>query len=273
MTTDLDVAQEARREARRPWVGYVGRIGLAAQGVCFGIIGALAIELAIGAGGEATEPQGAFHALARDAWTRVLLVALTIGFVSYAMWRFAQALFDRGGMGSDLSGRARRAIQLGQGLIYAGLAFSALRVLLGARSSTANDKHPAAGVLGWPAGRELVGLAAAVVLVVGGVTAYWAVSRRFKESLATEQMSRATDRLVTFLGLTGLTSLALVCAVVAWFLFKAAIQFDPQDAVSLGGALGKLSHADYGSYLLAAVAVGLIDFAVFDLYQARYHQA
>jgi hypothetical protein len=176
-------------------------------------------------------------------------------------------------MGSDLSGLGRRGIQLGQGLIYSGLAASAVRVLFGAHSSSGNQQHPAAGVLGWPAGRELVGLAAAVVLVVGGVTAYWAASLRFKESLATGQMSEATERLVTALGVIGLFSLGVVCAVVSWFLFKAAIEFDPQDAVSLGGALSKLSHADYGSYLLAIVAAGLIAFAVFDLFQARYHKA
>jgi hypothetical protein len=267
------VAREARREARRPWVGYLGRFGLAAQGVCFGIIGALAIGLAAGVGGQATDPQGAFHALARSGWTRILLLVLAAGFVGYSLWRFAQALLDRGGMGSDLSGLARRGIQLGQGLIYAGLAASAVHVLLGAHSSSGKQQHPAAGVLGWPAGRELVGLAAAVVLVVGGVTAYWALSLRFKESLATGEMNRATERLVTALGVVGLCSLGLVCVVVSWFLFKAAIEFDPQDAVSLGGALAKLAHADYGSYLLAVVAAGLIVFAVFDLFQARYHQA
>jgi hypothetical protein len=273
LSAKAEVAHEAQREARRPWIGYLGRLGLAAQGVCFGIIGALAIGLAVGAGGEATDPQGAFHALARDGWTRILLIVLVIGFLGYAIWRFAQALFDRGGMGSDMSGLGRRAIQLVQGLIYVGLTVSALRILLGGKSNSGKQRHLAAGVLGWPGGRELVGMVAVVLLVIGGVTAYWALSRRFKESLATGEMGPGTERLVTALGLIGLLSLAVISAVVAGFLFKAAIQFDPRDAVSLGGALGKLAHADYGSYLLGLIATGLIVFACFDLFQARYHQA
>lgn len=264
--------RQAKREARSPWIGYLGRAGLASQGTCFGIIGALAIELAAGTGGEASDPQGAFHALARHGWTKLVLIVLVAGFVAYSIWRFAQALLDRGGMGHDLGGLGRRGIQLGQGLIYLGLAASAVHVLLGARSS-GNSRHPAAGVLGWPGGRELVGLAAAVLVVVAGVTAYWALSLRFKESLETEQMSRPIERIVTALGMIGLMSLGAAFAVIAWFLFKAAIQFDPQDAVSLGGALSKLAHAAYGSYVLGAVAAGFIVFAVFDLFQARYHRA
>lgn len=265
--------RQAKREARSPWIGYLGRAGLASQGTCFGIIGALAIELAAGTGGEASDPQGAFHALARHGWTKLVLIVLVAGFVAYSIWRFAQALLDRGGMGHDLGGLGRRGIQLGQGLIYLGLAASAVHVLLGARSSSGNSRHPAAGVLGWPGGRELVGLAAAVLVVVAGVTAYWALSLRFKESLETEQMSRPIERIVTALGVIGLMSLGAAFAIIAWFLFKAAIQFDPQDAVSLGGALSKLAHAAYGSYVLGAVAAGFIVFAVFDLFQARYHRA
>jgi hypothetical protein len=271
-----DVARlrnKARREARRPWVGHLGRAGLAAQGICFGLIGALAFGLAVGVGGASTDPQGAFAALARGGWTRVVLILLAIGFAAYATWRLAQALLDRGGMGGDAAGLGRRGIQLCQGLMYIGLTFSAVHVLLGARANRGSQRRAAAGVLGWPGGRELVGLAAAILFVIAAVTAYWALSRRFKESLATSEMAPGTERLVTTSGIVGLASLAFVTAVIGWFLLKAAIEFDARDAVSIGGALSKLAHAGYGSYLLGAVAAGFMTFAVFDLLQARYHKA
>lgn len=199
-------------------------------------------------------------------------MALTVGFAAYALWRFAQALFDRGGMGRDAEGIGRRTIQLCQGLIYTGLTISAAHVVLGSPTAPGQQRRAAAGVLGWPAGRELVGAAAVVLFVVAGVTAYWALSRRFKESLATAEMDRRTERVVTATGVIGLCSLAIVTAVIAWFLLKTAIEFDPRDAISIGGALSRLAHASYGSYLLGAVAAGFIVFGVFDLLQARYHQ-
>ena len=274
MSVELRAAHgAARREARRPWVGHLGRLGLAAQGVCFGIIGVLALGLALGVGGAETDPEGAFTALARGGWTRALLVAMTVGFAAYAAWRLAQALLDRGGMGDDPAGLGRRGIQLCQGLIYVGLTISSVHVLLGARAKPGGQRRAAAGVLGWPGGRELVGLAAVVLFVVAGVTAYWGVSRRFKESLATAQMRSETERIVTAAGVTGLCSLAVVTGVVAWFLLKTAIESNAHDAISIGGALSKLAHAGYGSYLLGVVAAGFIVFGVFDLLQARYHKA
>ena len=273
MSTGLrSIRAEARSEARSPWVGHLGRIGLAAQGLCFAIIGVLAIGLVTGLGGEETDPQGAFDALARNGWTKALLIALVVGFVAYSCWRFAQAFFDRGRMGNDPSGLGRRGIQLCQGALYVILAASAVHVLLGARAKPGGSRRATAGVLGWPGGRELVGLVATVLLIVGGVMAYWALSRRFKESLTVSEMSAATERLVTASGIAGLCSLAVVLGIVGWFLFKAAIEFNPRDALSIGGALAKLSHASYGSYLLSIVATGFIVFGIFDFLQARFHK-
>jgi hypothetical protein len=64
-----------------------------------------------------------------------------------------------------------------------------------------------------------------------------------------------------------------VFAIIGWFLVKAAVQFDPQDAVSVGGALGHLVRLDYGKFLLGAVAAGVFSYGLFGLVQARYHRA
>ena len=272
----MDAVRDSRREARRAAhsdsFGYLGRAGLAAQGVCFGIIGALAIGLALGAGGEATDPQGALAALARHGWSKVLLLLLCFGFAGYALWRLAQAIFDRGGMGSDLGGLFRRTIQLVQGLTYVLLTIGAVKILTGAAGRQGDEKRAAAGIFGWPAGREIVGVVAAVLLISAVVTAYWGLSHRFEESLATEEMSEKTRRFVSVAGAIGLCALAVVLGTVAWFLLKAAIEFQPQAPVGLDGALAKLAHASYGSWLLGLTAAGLIVFALFDLLQARYHR-
>jgi hypothetical protein len=272
----MDVVRDSRREARRAarseWFGYFGRAGLAAQGVCFGIIAALAIGLAFGAGGEATDPQGALNALAHHTWSKILLLLLTAGFAGYALWRFAQALFDRGGMGSGPGGLLRRGIQFVQGLSYAVLTGGAAKTLAGSGGKEGSEKRAAAGIFDWPAGREIVGALAVVLLISALVTAYWGLSHRFEDSLATEEMGTETRRTVSAAGTLGLCALGLVLGVVAWFLLKAAIEYRPQDPVGLGGALAKLAHAPYGSWLLAATAAGLLVFALFDFLQARYHK-
>jgi hypothetical protein len=268
-----DVGLHARRAARSRWVGYLGRAGLAAQGAAFGLIGGLAVALALGAGGKATDPQGAFETLARTSWSKTLLVLVAAGLACYSVWRFAQALFDRGGMGSDAGGLGRRAIQLGQGLVYALLTFSAVRVLLGSQPQSGGAQRTAGGVLGWPGGRFLVGAAALGFFVGAGVTGYWALSGRFMESLETGRMSRPQERLARVLGTAGLLALAVVAAIIGWFLLRAAVEYDPQDAVGIGGALARLAEAGYGKLLLGIVAAGLVVFAAFDAIQARFHRA
>lgn len=268
-----DVGQEARRLAKSKWVGRLGRIGLGAQAFCFAIIAALALALALGMGGRATDPQGAFAELTRHGWTEVLLVLLAAGFAAYAVWRFAQALFDRGGQGSDVSGLGRRTIQFFQGVAYTALAVGAVRVLLGEHpNGERSTRHTAAGILTWPGGTILVGLIGGVFVIVAIANAYWGLSGRFKESLEEERMSDATKRLVSVLGRIGFASLAVVYGIIGWFLIKAAIDFDAGAVVGLGGALATLAHATYGKWLLGLTATGLMIYALFGFAQTRYHR-
>ena len=197
---------------------------------------------------------------------------LVCGFVAYALWRLAQALFNRGGHGRDAAGYGRRLIQLGQALIYIGFAVSAVRVLVGAGGSSRGTRHAVGGMLSWPAGPELVGAIGAGFLVVGAVNLYWGLSGRFKESLALDEAGPETERLVTLVGKIGFVALAVVLAIIGWFLLKAAIDYDAKRIVSLGGALAKLAHADYGRWLLGLTAAGLLSYGVFGLVQVRYHR-
>ena len=54
------------------------------------------------------------------------------------------------------------------------------------------------------------------------------------------------------------------------FAIKAASDYNPQDAVGLDGALQKLAHQSYGSYLLGLTAAGLIAYAIYCFFDARY---
>jgi Domain of Unknown Function (DUF1206) len=195
-------------------------------------------------------------------------VLLVCGFVAYALWRLAQAFFNRGGHGRDLGGYGRRLIQLCQALIYIGFAVSAARVLAGAGGSSRSTRHAVGGMLSWPGGPELVGAIGTSFLVVGAVNLYWGLSGRFEESLDLPERAR----LVTLVGKIGFVALAVVLGVIGWFLLKAAIDYDAKRIVSLGGALAKLAHADYGRWLLGLTAAGLLSYGLFGIVQTRYHR-
>ncbi len=260
---------DARRAARKPWVGWLGQMGFAAQGTCFVIIAVLALELAFGSRGHLTDPRGAFVVLAEGGWTRVLVVFLAIGFGCYSLWRVAQAIFDRGGMGNSAGGLGRRAIQLGQAVLYGLLTLAAVRVLAGSRGG-GNTKRAAAGILGWPGGAWIVGAIGAGFAIVAAVNVYWGLSGRFMESLERD-LSGGTEKLLRTVGAIGFVALGLVLGVIAWFMVKAAVDYNAGKVVSLGGALTHLAEADFGQWLLGVTAAGLLAYGVFGLLQARYH--
>jgi hypothetical protein len=262
----------AERAARSRWVGWLGRIGFAAQGTCFVIIAVLALELAFGKKGRLTDPRGAFVVLAEGGWTRVLLVLLAVGFGGYSIWRFAQAIFDRGGMGSDLGGLGRRAIQFGQGILYALLTALAVRVLTGGHAH-GSTKRAAAGILGWPGGPEIVGAIGVAVGIVAVVNVYWGLSGRFMESIRRGELDTRAEGVLKLVGTVGFIALGFVLAVVSWFMLKAAFDYNAGKVVSLGGAMARLARAGYGDWLLTAVALGLLAYGLFGLLQARYHRA
>jgi hypothetical protein len=261
----------AERAARSPWIGWLGRIGFAAQGTCFVIIAVLALELAFGSSGKLTDPRGAFVVLAEGGWTRVLLVFLAVGFGGYSVWRFAQAIFDRGGMGSDPGGLGRRAIQFGQGVLYALLTASAVKVLAGAHPH-GGPKKAAAGILGWPGGPWIVGALGGALGIVAAVNVYWGLSGRFMESIRRDELGGRAEQILKLVGTVGFLALGGVLAVVSWFMLKAAVDFNAGKVVSLGGAMARLARADYGDWLLTAVAAGLLAYGIFGLLQSRYHR-
>ena len=51
---------------------------------------------------------------------------------------------------------------------------------------------------------------------------------------------------------------------------KAAIEYDPKEAIGLDGALQKLAAESYGSWLLGLTAAGLMAYGVYCLFDAWY---
>jgi hypothetical protein len=101
---------------------------------------------------------------------------------------------------------------------------------------------------------------------------YKGVSRDFLEDSKTEQMSESVKRAFTGLGVVGHLSRMVVFGLVGWFLLRAAIDFDPDKAVGLDGALAKLAHASYGPLLLGIVAAGLVAFGCYSLADAKFRK-
>lgn len=101
---------------------------------------------------------------------------------------------------------------------------------------------------------------------------YWGLSGRFTQSLDQRELSESTERLLRLVGTVGFIALGFVLGVIAWFMVKAAVDYNAGKVVNLGGAMAHLARAEYGQWLLGATAVGLLTYGIFGLLQARYHR-
>lgn len=264
---------DASEVAQSEEVGWLGRAGLAAKGISFGIVGALALLVAFGEGhGKTTDRKGALQTVGAQPFGKVLLVLLALGFGAYAIWRFADAIFDRRDKGDDASGVAKRAGAAARGLLYAGLCFVTVSIIAGASGESKSEKKEAALVLDLPAGRWIVGAAGLAVFAGGAYNIWRGASRKFMKDLKQGEMGEAEENTYRLVGIVGHVARGVVFCVVGWFLLKTAWQFDPKEAVGIDGALRKVARGEHGQLWLGAIAAGLAAYGLFCLVQARYRR-
>ncbi|MEG6551583.1 DUF1206 domain-containing protein, partial [Desulfocurvibacter africanus] len=84
------------------------RLGYAARGVVYLLVGGLAVLAALGRGGGTTDTKGALRTLLDTPWGDALLGVIAVGLLGYAAWRFVQAVGDVDRHGKDAKGLAVR---------------------------------------------------------------------------------------------------------------------------------------------------------------------
>ena len=246
------------------------RVGLVARGVVYGVVGILALKLAVDAGGKTTSQQGALKEIARQPFGEFLLIATAVGLAGYAIWRLVRAAVGHGRETEDST--IERIGGLVSGIAYGSLCVAAIQIVVDAGAGSASADQPTGGVLGWPGGTWIVGIAGLIVIGEGFHQGYKGVAKTFLEKSKTEQMSPKVKRAFTALGVFGFLARMVVFVLVGYFLVKAAIDYNPKEAVSLDGALGTVAHAPLGPLALGLVAAGLIGFGLYSLADARYRK-
>jgi len=272
------VEREAvQAERSRPFRLLV-RTGFVARAVTYGVIGGIALALALGAGSAPATPnqQGALAFIAGAPLGRVALVLVCVGLLAYALWKLGQALFGRGPEGAGSSKPKDRVSNAAGGIAYLVFFAVAVRILFkgsgGSGGGSSNPAHTTAGVLGWPGGPVIVGIAGGVFIAICLYQIYDAFRGGFAKDVKTGEMSTKQRRAFMGVGRIGLSARSLVFGIVGYFLLRAAISYNPRVAVGVDGVLARVHHEPLGTILLALVAAGLIVFACYSLFEARYRR-
>lgn len=276
--SDVSDAVASRALRARPLI-WLGRTGWVAKGIVYGLAGVLAVPIALGGksgdasrggSGEASQT-GAIEEVAEAPAGSVLLVALAVGLVLYALWRLTTALLPGD---NDLDTWVHRAAYLGSAVLYGFLAWVSISFVTGGGSSSSSGggdgiEKASRMLLEQPGGRWLLGIAAIVGLGSGAYFVYKGLAMTFLEQIDLSGAHAAERTFIEQSGRLGWVGRAVTVGLVSLFVLLAAIEADPDEAKGLDSALRDTADDTLGSALVLLAGVGLVVYGVFAAVSAR----
>ena len=242
------------------------RVGYAAKGIVYILIGTIAAGAAMGSGA-AGDSRDAMNAVNDKPFGKVMLGAIGIGLMFYVFWRWYSGIAN-----PEDRKPGMRIAYIGSGLINFVVALEALRMSISHRSANSGNQAPhwTAEAMSKPMGVWLVVAAGAGIGGYGIAQIIRALRSKLDKMLHLGEIEPNTRRWVRRLARIGIAARGIVFLVVGIFLVKAGLEADPSEARDIGATLQAVHSAPFGKWLLGGVAAGLFLYGGYNLVRARY---
>jgi hypothetical protein len=253
------------------WFDTYARVGYAAKGLSFGLVGFLMLRVARGDRSERADFAGVMEEMSAQPLLAAMLLLMSAGFVGYAAWRLVQGVADVEGEGRDLVGLTKRGSYIAVGLLYAGFAIYALGILFGWSTDEGAVQDWTRRLMQWPGGGLPPGVIGADILAGSLAELWFAVSRRFQVELGRDDIGRFERACILCSGGIGHMGRSLVYTALGVFAIRAALEYDPDEARGVADTIRELADQPYGSWLVGFAAAGFIAYGVYYGLLARHH--
>lgn len=269
-----------------PDKGYVAKLrsaGFLTKGIVYFLIGTLTFMAAFDLGGDVTSTNGVIQFLLSLPLGMILGGIVALGLFAYTLWRLYEMLFLPGfNSGSEkvVKKGFKRFRYLYSSILYGILAYSFARPLIkdlfggsSIEADSGRDSQSKAALwelLSKDWGSAVIWLLA---LVIAG-QAFWqfklAYSAKFMKKIDNYPDIKHEYDVIRKSGRLGYSARGVVFGIISFFLIKVALQHNANIYRGTEGALQYLLSLSYGSFLLGAIAVGLIGYGIFNLMVARH---
>jgi len=267
-----NVKVTASRAADSKPLEYLARGGFVCYGIIHLLFAWLTLQVAFRNSSREGDQNGALQTLAGNGFGRFLLIVIAVGMTALAIWQAFEAIIGETGP-RNRTAIAERVVSGIRAVVYLWLAWTAVKIVIGANSSSADrSQNQSSSLMSTGGGRFLIGLIGLVVLGVGVGLAVYGITKKFEQHLNTEEMVGSVRRTTRRLGVVGYSIKGLAYAITGVLVVVAAVKYDPDKARGLDAALKTLAGHSYGPWLLGLIALGLAAFGVFCFSQAKYRK-
>jgi hypothetical protein len=255
----------------RPWMSAMIRLGYAAKGIIYLLIGTFAFRMAMGLdGGRVTDASGALRTFLRQPFGLILLTAIGIGILVYSAWQVAEGLLDTRRKGSGVRGWTDRVLTIIKGGVYGVIGWEAMQLVAGVRGASPGADDYARDVIQVPLGNWFLALVGLGVAAYGVLQIRNAWQGKFDDDLDAQRLRSEAGGWPLLIGRVGTSARGVLLTVMGVLLLRAGFDSSPSKAGGMADSMWTIFAQPYGAWLLAAAAVGLACFGFFQLLHSRY---
>ena len=252
----------------------MARIGFAAKGLIYIIIGYLAFKIVIGIGGQTAGMKDVLKTIAKQSqpFGNIILSIIALGLIAHAYWRLMQSVFNADNKDINFKNTIDRIGYFTSVIIYGGLSFFAFKIIFGSNSSGGSPEGLTGSVLSQSFGIYLIIL---VGLSIGGsglYQIYFGISSKFEFKFNLKEMNNLEEKLTRYICIIGLTARGIVFVLLGIFLIQAGLEYNPHKAAGINKTLQKALYQPYGHWLLGAAAIGLAAYGGYCIILAKYRK-
>ncbi len=255
-----------------PWLERYILIGYAAKGTVYLSIGILALQAAISEH-EAAGTYSTLTWLTDRPLGKVLVCLLAIALIGYVLRRLFQTILLPGYSNPwSIKCLGKRIGYIMSGLSYAGVAYSALNIVLELGEADDTIEDLASELFEQQIGEWLILLGGIGVTTVGLFYIYGAYSGSYISELESDELHHRLEKWTIRIGKLGVAARGLAFVLMGVFLIQATISGNSELAGGLENTLRLISTKPLGWLWLGSIGVGMICYGVYMFVAAVYRR-
>ena len=266
----MNISSSVPNDHKEKWFERFLRFGLISKGVVYCLFGLIAVMAAAGLSADKASKTETLKMIYDQPFGKIILAILLIGLLGYVTLRSFQCFKDSDSKGDSMKGLTTRVGYGFSALLYLGLGIYVLKMLLNGSGGNGDSRQfIVSKTLELPGGQWLVGIAAIIIIGSGINQIYKGASKKFMKKI---RLIRSNlENVFTNAGVAGYISRGVVLAIIGYLLLHASITSNPEEAKGSEQAFAFIENR-FGSFLMGAIASGLVAYGIFMFVKARYQR-